>query len=124
MFLDTWSWVEFFRGTEKGAIVRDMIDGKKLCTSILTLAEIANWCARNGLDRIGYIKEITETATIINLDEHRATEAGSRLVEWRKIANEMGLIDALIYTQAVCAGMPLLTGDPHFKKLANVEFVE
>ncbi|HII53830.1 hypothetical protein AUJ13_03860 [Candidatus Micrarchaeota archaeon CG1_02_49_24] len=91
----------------------------------MSLAELACWLERNHATAPeAYINTVKESSTILDITEEIATGAGKNLCELRKTAPDFGMIDAIIYTQAASSGIQLLTGDPHFKKLANVEFVE
>ncbi len=123
MLLDTWAWVELFSGSPKGRALRRRLDGLSLFVSVLSLAELAAWCTRNGRESAGYLKAVKRAASVVHLDEETAEDAGNALPELRKRAPGIGMIDALLYAQAVGFGIPFLTGDPHFKRLEGVHFV-
>lgn len=124
MLLDTWAWVEMFSGSAKGRALRRTLGGLSLFVSVLSLAELSAWCARNGRDSSPYLKAVKRAASVIHLDEETAEAAGNALPRLRKRAHGIGMIDALIYAQAVGLGVQLVTGDPHFKRLEGVEFVK
>ncbi len=123
MLVDSWAWVEMFERTPLGIAARRAIQGKELHTSVLSVAEVSNWCAREDRDPDEYVDAIKKASTLLFFDAEMAQEAGTKLSHLRKISPGMGMIDALIYAQAVSAGLPLLTGDPHFKNLPGVQFV-
>ncbi len=123
MLLDTWAWIEYFKGSEKGRTVRQIIEKTAPRTSVLSIAEIANWCARNDLDPSPYISAIKASSGVIGVKEEVAKNAGTYLCQMRKQAPGMGMVDSLIYTEAISSGTKLLTGDPHFKNLEGVEFI-
>ena len=91
--------------------------------SSLSLAEIAFWCSRNGLDADKYLDAMRRTAVILDVSTSACESAGKSLQGLRETSAGMGLVDAIIYTQALASGLPLVTGDRHFKGLPNVEFV-
>jgi len=49
MLTDTYGCIEFLRGTERGKKVRKILRTEKCYTSIVTLAELVEWCLRNDL---------------------------------------------------------------------------
>jgi predicted nucleic acid-binding protein len=50
MLFDTSTWIEFFRGTERGKKVRQYFKTEENFTGIITLAEITNWRLKNELE--------------------------------------------------------------------------
>ena len=38
--IDSYAWIEYFRGTRRGENVREFIEGGSAATSVLTLAEM------------------------------------------------------------------------------------
>lgn len=123
LLIDSWAWIEYFRGTPEGGLVKQLIQGRELLSSILTLAEIANWCERESLEPAYYIQSVKNLSGIIPLDEEIAETAGRMLTRLRQTSPGIGMIDALIYTQAAASRTELLTGDPHFKNLHGVIYI-
>jgi predicted nucleic acid-binding protein len=123
MFIDTWAWVEIFQDTEIGRKTADLIEGKTLVISALTIAEIAAWCSKTNRDVVHYLYSLRENCTIISVTDEDAELAGVSLNNLRQRAPGIGMIDVIIYNQAVSLGLPLLTGDPHFRGLPKVEFL-
>ena len=50
MLLDSSAWIEFFRGTDNCKKVENILTTEENFTSIVTFAEIVNWCLRNRLE--------------------------------------------------------------------------
>jgi predicted nucleic acid-binding protein len=123
MLVDSWAWIEVFEDSDTGRKAADMMEGKGLHVSILTLAELANWCVKGGKSPSPYLHAIRKNCAILPLNEEEAELAGSSLKGLRQKAPGIGIVDALIYTQAVSKGMQVLTGDPHFKSLPEVVFL-
>lgn len=124
MLLDSWAWVEYFLGSPAGAAVREIIRGKELYCSVLSIAEVADWCVRRGFDPQKYVGVVTELATVLVFDSEMAQEAGESLAGLRKKSSGIGMVDAIIYVQALNASLPLVTGDAHFRNLPGVRFLE
>ena len=47
ILFDTSAWIEFFEGTEKGKVAQEYLKSKEVFTSIVTLAELINWCLKS-----------------------------------------------------------------------------
>ncbi len=124
MILDSWAWVEYFLGSPSGKKVRQFILGKDLCCSVLSIAEVADWCVRNGLDSRKYLETITALATVLVFDSEMAEKAGNSLAGLKRNSPGIGMVDAIIYAQALSAGLLLVTGDRHFEGLPGVHFVD
>ena len=92
--------------------------------SVLSLAEVSDWCTRNGADPLKHLVQMKRIASVLTVNEEIAEKAGSSLKLLRSKAAGIGMIDAIIYSQAATAGMKVLTGDPHFENLQGVEFIE
>ncbi|MGQ0535714.1 MAG: PIN domain-containing protein [Methanobacteriota archaeon] len=121
--LDSWVWMEYFRGTEKGARFRRLVESEEHATSVVTLAEIADHYARHGLpshERLTYIGAVSAVLPV-TLDV--CDEAGRTKWKQRARGVPMGLLDAMIYETARGHDLVLLTGDEDFRGLAGVEFV-
>lgn len=122
--LDTSAWVEYFRGTEKGAVVRTILAGGIAYTSAITLAEITKWLSENNLDSTIPLRQIKINSVIIPLEESILIESGRRYVLLRRVRPKIGLIDVIIYVSAHLHALMLVTGDSDFKGLPNVEMLQ
>ncbi len=124
MLLDSWVWVEFFKNGARAKVIRDLIVGRDLFTSVLSMAEVSFWLSLNDVaNPKAYLDQIRQNSTILFLDEAVAEHAGAVLPALRKQVQGIGLVDALIYAQAQSSQMPLVSGDPHFKGLQDVQFI-
>ena len=67
---DTYAWIEYFRGSEKGAVVKQLLDSQGGYTPSIVLAEIARKYRREGFDEDDILKRLlfivgkTEIVTI------------------------------------------------------------
>lgn len=117
--LDSFAWIEYFMGSEKGFKVRDYVDGSEpLYTPSICLTEIKSRYLRDGKDPEVRIKFIVERSFIIPLDEKIALIAADVKHEFR-----LHTVDAVIYATAKAKNMTLVTGDSHFRNLPNVEML-
>mgnify|MGYP001063585790 CR=1 FL=1 len=125
MLLDTYAWIEFFRGTDKGKKVREVLRAERCYTSIVSIAELVEWCLKNNLGaRIGeYARGMARGSVVLGLDEQIAMIAGEINHERKKKMKGWGMVDSLILATAISYNLNILTGDSHFKDLSNVEIL-
>jgi len=127
---DTYAWVEYFRGSEKGENVRKYLE-KGGYTPSIVLAEIARKYLREGFpfEEVGKRLELIEAKTLItDIDVEIALESGRSFLELQEYAKKEGLrkpslADALIYSTAKILKDNLITGDRLFKKLLSVIYI-
>jgi predicted nucleic acid-binding protein len=117
---DSYAWIEYFAGTSLGRQLRQYVEGgEALFTPSVALTEIAAAGHRKGKDPTPQIEFILDRGPIIAIDEAVALAAAG-------YKGDPGLhtVDALIYAAAREKETVLVTGDPHFKGLPSVEFLE
>lgn len=118
--LDTWAWIEFYIGSEKGKQVYELLKSDEKCyTSIVSLAELSdnfesgNLQADSSWREIrGFIESNTEIAY---LDPETCSEAGKIKQEEREKYPDFGLMDAIILATARREEIEIVTGDKHLK---------
>lgn len=125
MLLDTSAWIELFRGTKKGSKVMVILKTEQHFTSIVTIAEIVNFCFRNNMGNLvnHYIQGIKKASQIIDLDERIVTLAGRLNHERKKVVKEWGMMDSFILATSLLYNLKVLTKDSHFRDLENVEMI-
>ena len=123
MLLDSYAWIEFFQGSEKGEKVGKILETTKCFTSIVSISEIVEWCLRNSRDPNERINRITRLSKILNLDETIVVLAGKINFKHKKFIKDWGMIDSLVYTTTRIYSLKVLTGDEHFKNLEGVEML-
>jgi len=117
--LDSFAWIEYFRGSKRGEKVRDYVEGSEpLYTPSICLTEIKSRYLRDGKDPTTRLKLIVDRSFIIPLDSDIALLAAD-------VKHKHGLhtVDAVIYATAKRKNLILVTGDQHFKGLSNVEII-
>ncbi len=121
--LDTYAWVEYFQASKKGEIVKEIIENKKIATTIITIAELADSYLRGGEELGERYHFIISHSTLIHLTPELCMEGARIKKEMRKIEKDFGLIDGLIYAVAKELKAKLVTGDVHFKTVKDVVFL-
>ena len=119
VLIDSWAWVEFFRGSKKGEEIKAYVmdENQDIIISSINLAEIY----RLAFDRFDEQtaekrrRAMISRCYLIPVDEEIAIK-GAKFRHDR----DWGLGDALIYATAIREEAKVLTGDPHFKGLKDV----
>jgi predicted nucleic acid-binding protein len=128
--IDTYAWVEYLIGSEQGRRAKEFIEGKDASTPSVVLAELSRWYLREVeegrrsdaemREHLGFVASAT---SIVPLDGKLAREAGETDFVMKKRAKGWPLADSMIYAAAKARGALVVSGDPHFKSLDNVEFI-
>lgn len=123
--LDAYAWIAYFRN-EKGAdTVESYLERGVIATPIIAVAELAaklyQELPKNLEEALLFIKA---KSTILDLSFDIAARAGRTRIELRKLTKKkVSLADAIIYETANEYDTAVLTGDIHFKGLANVIYI-
>jgi predicted nucleic acid-binding protein len=122
MILDTYAWIEFFKGSERGKKVEDILKKERCYTSAVSLAEIVEWCFKNNLEQKieEYVVKIKNGTLVIFLGDIISTLAGKLNYERKKKIRGWGMLDSFILASANLNNLKILTGDKHFRDLPNV----
>jgi predicted nucleic acid-binding protein len=121
--IDTWVWVEYYFGMilpVKEYIENNNID---LFTSVITLTEMIKFLHQKEEDPAiiqKVVHEIGIRSLIVPISEEIAILAG----DYRRDGFFGGIADTLILATARSGNHKVVTGDPHFKDLPDVAFIE
>ena len=125
MIFDTSAWIEFFQGTQQGKKVGEVLSRGENFTSIVSIAELINWCLRsNKADRIDeYVNGIKKGSEILELNEDIVKIAGFISYQRKKIISKWGMMDSFILATAQIYNLKILTKDRQFSGLPNIELL-
>lgn len=116
---DSWAWIEYFAGTKLGDVAEKYIDSDiQIYTPAVCFMEIKNKFVHEGKPYEEYILFMEERSSIVEINKDIALAAATL-----KSSEGLHSIDALIYACAKKMKTDLLSGDPHFEKKKNVEFL-
>jgi predicted nucleic acid-binding protein len=118
VLLDTSAIVEIFKSPAESARLEKItteIGDEEVYVSMVQLAEIADWAARNGAPPDERVEAVKEMARIVPLDE-RICQDAAKIKQVRRKAGrgEFGLIDGVILATARSIGQRVLTLDEDF----------
>jgi len=128
---DTYAWVEYFLGTDKGLKVRALLREEGGYTPSIVLAEISRKYLREGVSpeivgkRLLFIEAMTE---IVDITVELALKAGETYLELLQHSKRVkgrtpSLADAIVYSTALLLGEDLVTGDRLFRNLPHVLYI-
>ncbi|MDE1855973.1 MAG: PIN domain-containing protein [Candidatus Micrarchaeota archaeon] len=115
--VDSWAWIEYFRGSRYGDIAKRHMDAGELFTSSFTVSEVTSKFDREGLDVDEAFKAIISKSAVVSVDAADAKEAGMLHSSTKKLRPNFSLGDAFVLHTAKKLGAKVLTGDPDFKGL-------
>ena len=118
--LDTWAWIEFYTGSEKGKTIYEVLESDQKCyTSIISVAELSDNYFSGNLKSDHEWKEVrnfVESQTeIIELNPEICGKAGEIKKEERKRHPEISLMDTIILAKAREKKLEIITGDKHLQ---------
>jgi len=116
--IDSYAWIEYFRGSEAGSKARDYIESKDGATSGITIAELREKYLREGWRYFDAdLLFISSVTSLMPVDKEIAVLAGTINFERKKKVKDWGMSDSIVLATARKASAKVLTGDPHFKDL-------
>ena len=127
---DTYAWIEYFRGSDKGLVVRDLLLNGGITPSIV-LAEIARKYLREGVpmeDTRKRLLFIQGKTLVKHVDIDVSLLAGrvylDLLEHSRKTAlRTPSLADAIVYAMALIEEDRMVTGDRLFRDLPGIIYI-
>jgi predicted nucleic acid-binding protein len=123
--VDTFAWVEYFAGTEKGKTVAGFLENKRIqfFTPEVCVAELKCWAANSGLDFKPLFNDLLSLCAIVSTDLEGWLSAAATKCEKRKTISNIGLLDCIVIHHANQLNARILTGDQHFAKEKNAILV-
>jgi predicted nucleic acid-binding protein len=122
VLLDSWAWIEYYRGSALGEKVRLIIEGsEEAYVSTINIAEAYRWFLSSYGPREAELerKTVKERCLIAPVDEGIAVEAA-------KVRHgvKLSLGDSIILATARKFAAKVVTGDKELKGMKDVLFVE
>lgn len=123
--IDTYAWVEYFTGSEKGKVVQQLLEDENniIYTPECGLAELKGWAIREKLDFDELYRIVRKLSGIQSVTTSDWLEAASIRSEMRKTMKDFGMIDSLIVAQQKRLGCKVVSGDSYFKHIEDTIFL-
>jgi len=129
--IDTYAWVEYLIGSKAGKIARDYIDGGNSLTPSIVIVELRKWYLkeieagrRDEQEMQKHFAFIESASRIVPLDMALSLEAGQTDFMMKKRIKNWPIADSVVYATGRSRGAQVISGDPHFKGLEGVIFIE
>ncbi|MCE4600628.1 MAG: PIN domain-containing protein [Desulfurococcales archaeon] len=128
---DTYAWIEYFRGSEKGAIVKRLLESQEGSTPSIVLAEVARKYRREGFNEDDILKRllfIVGKTEVVTIDIEISLKASEIYLELLELSKKLrlrtpSLADAIVYSIAMLKQDKLVTGDKLFRNMENVIYI-
>lgn len=118
--IDSYAWVEYFRGSKAGGAVRPYVEGDRAATSAITLAELREKYIREGWPSFDTDSGFMAARTlVVPIDREIAILAGELNHARKKVVRDWGMADSLVLATARKGSAKVVTGDNHFKGLQD-----
>ncbi len=114
MLLDTFAWIELWKGTEKGLKVKQIVQSTECFTSTISIAELAYFAECVGADRKKMNETVLRFSTLLEVNRDILEQGGVLKAQKRKTIADFGLVDAILLATSKQYNLPIVTGDPHF----------
>ena len=115
MILDTYAWIELFKGGAKGQKVKGLLESGKCFTSGISIAELSEWIEKDKAHRQFVFHTVETLSTVLEINRETLELGGILKAEKRKTIKDFGMIDAIILATARQYSLPVVTGDAHFR---------
>lgn len=122
--VDSYAWIELFRGGEKGKKVAQLIiESDQVFTPDIVLAEVARKYVREGYDDSTVKKRLDfmhDVSAVVSIDREIAVTASKCYIEMVEKSKELkqpkpGLADAIVLAISRVKDAKVVTGDMHFR---------
>jgi predicted nucleic acid-binding protein len=118
--IDSYAWIEYFRGSSSGTKAKEFIESGSAATSALTLAELREKYLRENWNSFDSdFKFMTTKTSSVAIDKEISLLSGRINYENKKKSKNWGMSDSIILATARIYSAKVVTGDPHFKELKD-----
>jgi len=122
--IDSYAWIEYFRGTKAGEKAKELIEKDSAATSVITLAELREKYLTEHWNSFDIdINFVTTKTSLILLDREISVLAGRINYENKKKIKNWGMADSIILATARKLSAKVLTSDPHFKNIKDAVMI-
>jgi predicted nucleic acid-binding protein len=125
--IDSYAWLEYFMGTEAGRKAKEIIDSEadeKLTPSICLAETYAKILKTEDEEKAELRRAfIKSRSALVPLTEELAVEAAKADVRMKRKVQGWGLADSIVLSTARNRSGKVVTGDTHFRGLAEAQMI-
>ncbi len=118
--IDTYAWIEYFKGSKQGKIALQYIERGNSITSAVTIAELAYKYQREKKSFNEDYHFILSISKIQDVTNEIARMAGELNAENKEKIHNWGMADSIILATAKRFNVKVVTGDSHFRSLNSI----
>ncbi|KKW41678.1 MAG: hypothetical protein UY92_C0014G0003 [Candidatus Magasanikbacteria bacterium GW2011_GWA2_56_11] len=120
VLVDSWCWIEYFIDGKAAAAIEKYLNEGMVFISVINLAEVYKFAILNKseADADKMVRWMLANSFVIPVDATIALNAAKFNAK-----QKLGLGDSLIYESAKAHKLKLVTGDPGFKGMRDVEYL-
>ena len=120
VFVDSWAWIEYFKGTSSGKKATSFIEGEeKVIVSAINVAEVRLFLLRHKpAETEKLIGFLLNTSFPVLISTEIAMQAAKT-----KHEKKLGLADAIVLVTARMHNAKIVTGDDDFKREEGVIYI-
>lgn len=120
--VDSYAWIEYFRGSKKGEKVQQIIENPEVdvITPSIVIAEVVSSIEREKKDSETPYQHMILTSRVDPLSAERAKKVGRKHALLRQKIRDFGMADTVVLITAEENNAKIITGDPHFKGMREV----
>jgi predicted nucleic acid-binding protein len=129
--IDTYAWIEYIRGTPEGLKAKEYIERKENVTPTIVILELEKYLLKRlkeKSDTLTNYKEkreyVRSVSTIVNLDYALSISAAKIDLEMKEKIKNWGMADSIVLTTARQLNAKVVTGDEHFRGLADAVMIK
>ena len=120
VLIDSWAWIEYFKGTSAGNKAKEIIEsGDKLLLSTINVSEIYIFLLKNKPEESDKLINFVLNSSFVMLLDSKLAISTAKIKQSKKI----GLADAIVIATAEENKATILTGDDDFKNMENVIYL-
>lgn len=119
--IDSWAWIEYFKGTSFGEKAKEFIEGKEeILVSSINISEVYKFLLKEKTEKEAEegIQFVLKSSFVIPVSVAVALKAAR--LKWQK---KFGLADAIVLASAQLSRCNVVTGDDNFKKETEVVYI-
>lgn len=121
---DTFAWVDYFLDTKNAKTIENYLENEDVITPSIVLLELSYKANKENWDFKKCLSFIKVKSRILGFNETFVLRSGEIYNSVKKQVKGIGLADCIILTTAILNNAKVLTGNPHFKNIENVIFLE
>ena len=123
IIFDSYAWIEYFLGTDKGKIVESYFEKEKIITPSIVLVELSCKAEKENWNFKEYLTFIKSKSQIIGMSEEIIIKCGKIYHYEKSRKKKFGIIDAIMLTITRNLNSKILTGDRHFSDIKEAVMI-